>query len=98
MAVKLNFVIALRKVIGVFNLAFRIRDANWSGALAFVCGVPHRFYAALALVPPSFEDAFERDRILRDAHAVDLDASPDTMISLYPTEDRDWRSRCQETL
>ena len=61
MSIKFEFVIAIRKIVRVLNLTFRVRRASGSGALIRIRFVPHRFDAAFALMPLTSEDAFQRD-------------------------------------
>ena len=73
MPIKLNFIIAVWKLVPVLDFTFRIRQAGGSWALVRVGCVPHRFNAAFALVCLSPEDTFERHGIFGDGHAVGLD-------------------------
>ena len=68
--IKFDLVMAIRKIIRILNLTSRIRDANGSGVLAFIGGVPLRFHSTFALVPLAPEDGFERYSVLGDGHAV----------------------------
>lgn len=69
MRIKFDFVIAIRKIVRILNLTFRVRQASGSGGLIRIRCVPLSFHAAFAFVPLAPQDAFQRHCFLCDRHA-----------------------------
>ena len=70
MAVEFQFVVTIREIITVLDLASRIRETVGRCAFILVSCVADCLHATLALVSLSFQKAFEQDNLFRDTHPI----------------------------